>query len=975
MRLLRLTQWAKRLFYQRIIPRYEEWRKHENNRTQSNPSSFRWTAGTMVSLHHLCKKLIMIVLFVGGCLILFQELSQRASLTANHNTITWRLPDVYNGTNAQMLIGEGIYDAANRRLILNTNSSWPEHILSCWTNLFTWGVAVVLSLFDGILTLFLSQTTDAVTARWEHALYHVNVVFLTPAFLAGSAISTFLIRKSRGQNLEVRVCKKLGCEDSSMFEILEPKTESAAVELINLLTHRASHLQSRVENRMTNNMKCNSPAVETLAELKYVGHLLETALAILDQVLGHNECKKAKTQAVKIQIMVDSLISKLIVEESFDSTSMPESTAELPCFPESITEIPKCTEGASTTSSRVNDQEHWRIQLLLRFPDGTTRELSELNSESTCNDLHDYIEQVLGCTAPFRVLHQQQILPRSDVLLCSLVLCEAVTTLHLFPVGPIGGGRKRVLCETDADEDNTEYNTANKPSNSSKERPNSELRRSTRVQQSKGEKPRPAADTIILYKVGPTIPQEHVDELEALLDIFHSQPSIQLACKLAIENGNRFLTLGPVEDWGIAYTANQDIPADTPIAVYSGFLAFPGDRDHEMFMGDVGVHKALARMSVDGGPYPNSFDAGRPGRLQLVNHACRPYNNCRVREIHCERSGFIAFILISDQVIKHGQQPTFPYVEVRRFNGLQVFPQEDFWKQESTLPPPEPGLALVRCKCFMFSLSEQPPVKCPNGYARHERACTISEAVQSVAHPGNSDGTFFDRANASLPKTETLVQLGRGQATGAASTGALSRAVARTSAVNCDANRSTPNHTLLRPAVTQSVNRKRHAAGSSAARGTLDSDLQALKKSKQQCMCRFTSSGRGCALCVSPLVTGPPVDKLAPAVVERDERRANSNRAVVCVPIACDKRRLSPPPTTSPHVGTYNAPQELADGVYNVAEPIESQRLWLSSFFDKLVAFTIHNMNKYDPVNAIPRGRPDRPNERLEIDLGRSGNC
>ena len=53
-----------------------------------------------LSLHHLCKKLIMIVLFVGGCLILFQELSQRASLTANHNTITWRLPDVYNGTNA-----------------------------------------------------------------------------------------------------------------------------------------------------------------------------------------------------------------------------------------------------------------------------------------------------------------------------------------------------------------------------------------------------------------------------------------------------------------------------------------------------------------------------------------------------------------------------------------------------------------------------------------------------------------------------------------------------------------------------------------------------------------------------------------------------------------------------------------------------------------------------------------------------------
>lgn len=132
---------------------------------------------------------------------------------------------------------------------------------------------------------------------------------------------------------------------------------------------------------------------------------------------------------------------------------------------------------------------------------------------------------------------------------------------------------------------------------------------------------RPRDDAIILYSVGRTIPRRDRAELELLLDQFHADADLQEMCQLSHSNAVRFMTLETLENHDQRYIARIDVPPGTLLAVYCGSLekTTAGVQDtlcHSMHMGSLLFPYELF---VDGTPQPGDC---RPGRMQLVNHAC-----------------------------------------------------------------------------------------------------------------------------------------------------------------------------------------------------------------------------------------------------------------------------------------------------------------------------------------------------------------
>ena len=163
----------------------------------------------------------------------------------------------------------------------------------------------------------------------------------------------------------------------------------------------------------------------------------------------------------------------------------------------------------------------------------------------------------------------------------------------------------------------------------------SELRRSSRAMAARRERPRPADDAIILYRIGPvTRAQRH--DLEPLLDAFHANREIQDQCRIALRNGELYMHLQETED-GSSYRASRVVPTGTRLAVYSGFVreAKPGQtrRRHDLGIGDPGLGYHLL---LDGSPGLSPEDDRRHGRLQMVDHACSPHHNCVCAEMLCE---------------------------------------------------------------------------------------------------------------------------------------------------------------------------------------------------------------------------------------------------------------------------------------------------------------------------------------------------
>ncbi len=99
-----------------------------------------------------------------------------------------------------------------------------------------------------------------------------------------------------------------------------------------------------------------------------------------------------------------------------------------------------------------------------------------------------------------------------------------------------------------------------------------------------------------------------------------------------------------------------------------------------------------------------------PGRLQLVNHSCKPDNNAVSEEWHCPITGLIAFFIRSKKDILPNVEVTFPYQEPNFHKGVQVCPANRFWKQAASLLPAQKGWHMVECNCA------RTPVRSPNGH-------------------------------------------------------------------------------------------------------------------------------------------------------------------------------------------------------------------------------------------------------------------
>jgi hypothetical protein len=204
-------------------------------------------------------------------------------------------------------------------------------------------------------------------------------------------------------------------------------------------------------------------------------------------------------------------------------------------------------------------------------------------------------------------------------------------------------------------------------------------------------RPRPRDDAIILYSVGRTIPRRDRAELELLLDQFHADADLQEMCQLSHSNAVRFMTLETLENHDQRYISRIDVPPGTFLAVYWGSLekTTAGVQDtlcHSMHMGSLVFPYELF---VDGTPLPGDC---RPGRMQLVNHACAPYHNAELEceEWICSTTGLQAYVLCSSRAlpgIRQGTEIRFPYQEVTRKKGVQTYSAKKFWQQAAILRP------------------------------------------------------------------------------------------------------------------------------------------------------------------------------------------------------------------------------------------------------------------------------------------------
>jgi len=241
-----------------------------------------------------------------------------------------------------------------------------------------------------------------------------------------------------------------------------------------------------------------------------------------------------------------------------------------------------------------------------------------------------------------------------------------------------------------------------------------ELRRSSRTRAARRERPRPAEDAVILYRIGP-VSRRVRHELEPLLEAFHANVDIQAQCRIAQQNASEYMHLQETGD-ECSYVAAKHIPAGTRLAAYSGFVREekPGNtrRRHDVHLGDPGIG---CKLILDGSPGLSVEDDGRPGRLQMLDHACSPYNNCIETRMICEDSMLPAYFVDSIRDIDAGQLITFEYQQVHRTQGRQVFYSNDFWQNAATLPRPRPDQKLIVCRC-----AQHLGQACPNGYGRLE---------------------------------------------------------------------------------------------------------------------------------------------------------------------------------------------------------------------------------------------------------------
>ena len=147
-----------------------------------------------------------------------------------------------------------------------------------------------------------------------------------------------------------------------------------------------------------------------------------------------------------------------------------------------------------------------------------------------------------------------------------------------------------------------------------------------------------------------------------MLDQFHADEELQGLCKEAHENAERYMTLETAGNNGLRYIARTDVPPGILLAVYFGSLekACTEVQDtlcHSMHMGRLAFQYELF---VDGTPRPGD---DRPGRMQLVNHACSPYHNAVCEEWICPTTGLQAYFLRSREVsrgIGPGTELRFP---------------------------------------------------------------------------------------------------------------------------------------------------------------------------------------------------------------------------------------------------------------------------------------------------------------------------
>ena len=178
--------------------------------------------------------------------------------------------------------------------------------------------------------------------------------------------------------------------------------------------------------------------------------------------------------------------------------------------------------------------------------------------------------------------------------------------------------------------------------------------------------PRPRDDAIILYSVGRTIPRCDRAELELLLDQFHADADLQEMCQLSHSNAVLFMTLEISEHHNQRYIARIDVPPGTLLAVYCGSLEkfAAGVQDTLCLSMHMGSLVFPYELFVDGTPQPGDC---RPGRMQLVNHACAPYHNAECEEWICPTTGLQAYFLRSSRAlpgIRQGTEIRFPYQEV-----------------------------------------------------------------------------------------------------------------------------------------------------------------------------------------------------------------------------------------------------------------------------------------------------------------------
>ena len=184
----------------------------------------------------------------------------------------------------------------------------------------------------------------------------------------------------------------------------------------------------------------------------------------------------------------------------------------------------------------------------------------------------------------------------------------------------------------------------------------------------------------IVYRIGSSIGRVDRANLEETLQDFHTNPQIQVRCRDITVNAERYLTANNLPGKGDHYIAAMTIPAGTPVAFYSGFLEKAGvahSRLHDMWMGEVGLSFPV---TIDATPGRALGDDARPGRLQLMNHACRPGNNAECVSETCSVTFLSLKVLVTNQEIDEGIELCFPYQEAATKDGAPFIAAGAFWQ-------------------------------------------------------------------------------------------------------------------------------------------------------------------------------------------------------------------------------------------------------------------------------------------------------